>query len=399
MRRSRALIAALLTAALFASSSPPALGTSWGEVSEHRRAAEEARKRAAAERDEANRLAAEARALDETIDALDEELSALAPGISSAEKRTSRLTAEVTGLRARVAKTESDIASTTAEYERQSGLLASRLRSTYKQGEMFYLELLLGADDISDLVARTTLVKRVIQANQDTAIALADTRLNLQAAEEQLERDLEAVNQKRTEAAAEERRLKDMRAARRSKMEEQASVQATKVSLMKVSKANASRLAAEALAEEREAAAIAATLRARSGGSGLYAGTMTWPVPSSSRITSYYGWRTHPILGTRRFHHGLDIAARSGSAIVAAGSGEVIWAGWRGGYGKSVMIDHGDGCVTVYAHMSSIAVSVGQTVGQGQRIGAVGSTGLSTGPHLHFEVRANGESRNPLEYL
>ncbi|MBA4370011.1 MAG: hypothetical protein C0418_00320 [Coriobacteriaceae bacterium] len=190
-----------------------------------------------------------------------------------------------------------------------------------------------------------------------------------------------------------------MRAVRRSKMDEQESVQAAKVSLMKVSKANAARLMAEALAEEREAAAIAATLRARAGGSGLYAGTMSWPVPASSRITSYYGWRTHPILRTRRFHHGLDIGAPSGSAIVAAGTGEVIWAGWRGGYGKVVMIDHGEGCVTVYAHMSSIGVSVGQAVDQGQRIGAVGSTGLSTGPHLHFEVRANGESRNPLEYL
>ncbi len=108
----------------------------------------------------------------------------------------------------------------------------------------------------------------------------------------------------------------------------------------------------------------------------------------------------HPIFKSRRFHTGLDIGAGSGSAIVAAADGKVISAGYRGGYGNTVMIDHGNGVVTLYAHQKSggIKVSVGERVGKGERIGSVGSTGYSTGPHLHFEVRVNGAPKNPASY-
>jgi len=127
-------------------------------------------------------------------------------------------------------------------------------------------------------------------------------------------------------------------------------------------------------------------------------GNMVWPVPSTHVITSYYGNRFHPILKKYKMHTGIDIGGASGASIVAANKGVVIYAGWQSGYGNTVIIDHGGGITTLYAHCSKILVSAGQSVDASQVIAKVGSTGLSTGPHLHFEVRKNGSTVNPLSY-
>ncbi|MDP9406001.1 MAG: M23 family metallopeptidase, partial [Actinomycetota bacterium] len=124
---------------------------------------------------------------------------------------------------------------------------------------------------------------------------------------------------------------------------------------------------------------------------------LLWPADGPK--TSDYGWRTHPVFGTRRFHAGIDIGAGDGAPIVAVADATVVSAGERGGYGNTVVLDHGDGLATLYAHQSRLAVSAGETVSRGQVIGYVGSTGYSTGPHLHFEVRVNGEARDPMAYF
>ncbi len=128
-------------------------------------------------------------------------------------------------------------------------------------------------------------------------------------------------------------------------------------------------------------------------------GTGVLAYPSDAPTSSSFGWRMHPILGYRRFHAGLDFAASYGSTIRAADSGTVIYAGWYGGYGKAVIINHGNSITTLYGHTSELYVSEGQTVQRGQAIAAVGSTGLSTGPHLHFEVRLDGTPVDPMNYL
>ena len=128
-------------------------------------------------------------------------------------------------------------------------------------------------------------------------------------------------------------------------------------------------------------------------------GQVNYGVVQGKRISSSYGWRIHPITGQRRFHDGLDIAANHGNPVYAYTDGRVVEAGWNGGYGNCILIDHGNGLKTRYAHLSRIDVRVGQKVKVGQRIGAVGSTGNSTGPHLHFEVIKNGKTQNPLNYL
>lgn len=121
--------------------------------------------------------------------------------------------------------------------------------------------------------------------------------------------------------------------------------------------------------------------------------------PTSGPITSYYGWREDPVYGGNQFHKGIDIGAPSGQSVVAVGAGRVVMAGSYGGYGLTVMVDHQNGLVTRYAHLSRIDVSEGQRVSSGQRVGAVGSTGKSTGPHLDFGVNSGGQTADPLDYL
>ncbi len=136
-----------------------------------------------------------------------------------------------------------------------------------------------------------------------------------------------------------------------------------------------------------------------SGGSATSLSNLQWPVPSCTLITSRFGYRVAPTTGASTYHGGLDIGASMGASIVSAGAGDVIYAGANGGYGNCVMVDHGNGIVTVYAHMSSIGVSYGQYVTAGQYVGAVGSTGVSTGPHCHFEIRINGAQTDPAAYF
>jgi murein DD-endopeptidase MepM/ murein hydrolase activator NlpD len=127
-------------------------------------------------------------------------------------------------------------------------------------------------------------------------------------------------------------------------------------------------------------------------------GNMKWPTPGYTNVVSPYGRRLHPILKKYKMHTGIDIDAPSGASIIAANSGTIIIAGWRSGYGNTVVIDHGGGITTLYAHCSKILVKVGDHVAAGKVIAKVGSTGLSTGAHLHFEIRVNGDTVDPLKF-
>jgi murein DD-endopeptidase MepM/ murein hydrolase activator NlpD len=150
----------------------------------------------------------------------------------------------------------------------------------------------------------------------------------------------------------------------------------------------------------KDSSTIATLIQQRSGRTGVIRrGNGRMVYPCAGEITSNFGFRMHPILGYMKFHAGMDFGADYGSAIFAAESGTVIFAGWYGGYGNAVILDHGGSITTLYGHTSELYVEEGQTVQRGQPIAAVGSTGLSTGPHLHFEVRENGEPVDPIAYL
>lgn len=249
---------------------------------------------------------------------------------------------------------------------------------------------------------------RVIESNHDLTVDLEDTRIAIEKAQAAVERYKETVDQKLAEAEAERNRLTDLRDQQQAKLDEQESTQNNKSALVAENKANAARLIAQAEAEEAESERIAEELYGT--GSGYFSGVMKFPVPGWEQTPSggsAFGWRIHPILGYKKFHTGIDIGSSAvgkninAATIVAAADGEVIYAAYRGGYGYCIMIDHGNGIVTLYAHQQagSFKVSVGDTVTHGQAVGKVGSTGLSTGPHLHFEVRLNGTPVNPMEYL
>lgn len=398
MHRSRAPLALILTTLIFAAAVTPALAATPTDLKKHQQAAEDARKRAAAAEAAAKKLANEVESLDAEIDRIQAQAQALEPKIRAASKRTAAIRSDVESLTATVARTQAELAETEAQYDRQQQLMADRVEASYRQGEWFYLTVVLGSGDISDLIQRTELVSRVIESNNSAAGELEVTAQSLDRAKVKLERSLDAVQQKQQEAAQVEAELRSMHSQREAAARQRATIQDRKEDLVVENKKNAKRLRALADQEEAESARIAAELSGN--GSGIFNGTMSWPVPASHRVTSNFGWRVHPILKTRRLHTGVDIGAPSGSAIVAAGKGTVVSAAYRGGYGNTIIIDHGNGVKTLYAHQLSggMRVHAGQKVSKGQRIGTVGSTGFSTGPHLHFEVRVNGTPKNPFGY-
>ena len=153
----------------------------------------------------------------------------------------------------------------------------------------------------------------------------------------------------------------------------------------------------------RQSASIQSMIARNNGGSNVKVTSAGFLKPISGRITSPFGWRTHPIFNSRTFHSGVDIAGPNRGSIKASNSGKVIYSGWYGGYGKVVILDHGivngKPTSTLYAHMSSIRVGQGQFVNKGEVVGYEGTTGYSTGPHVHFEVRINGKPNNPLNYI
>jgi murein DD-endopeptidase MepM/ murein hydrolase activator NlpD len=407
MHRIRAyLVTSLLFALLSVAAYPAVVAATPDSAAAHHAAAEAAKAKAAQQQKISEQLKSQTDALDKKVDSLQAEADELDPQIAAASKRVYALRGQVARMRSHIASMNAGLAQTEAEYLRQQTLLGDRVTASYRQDDWYFLDLLLDSKNLRDLVARTELLGRVLQANVDVAEQLDSTRHSLEAQRAELDHSLASITAKRQEASAVETDLKRLRDARQGKVDEQSTVLSEKSQLLAESVKSTKQLLAIARAEEAESARIEAELGRAQSGSGKYHGAMAWPVPGFERITSPFGMRMHPILKVKRMHTGIDIGKNpgqpiAGAAIVAAGKGTVISAGSRSGYGNTVMIDHGNGVVTLYAHQPSggIKVSVGEHVKKGQRIGTVGMSGYATGPHLHFEVRVNGSPVNPLGYL
>ena len=305
----------------------------------------------------------------------------------------------------RIGENENKLVEVTAELNAKHGVLENRVRDIYINGQISYLDVLFGAQDFSDFLTRMDLLKRVMIRDSELVASV----LKYQREIKEVGKQLEADRRIQTELAAKAENAMNV------KLEKVAKQQAL-IDLMANDKAIYDRQYDEMIAssnevahlikqkeEERRRQAEREARAARNSGDGggyvmqSFGGGMSWPV--SGPITSEFGWRTHPIFGSQRFHSGLDIGSDYGVPICAAASGVVIEAGWIGGYGNTVMIEHGSGVVTLYGHNESLAVSVGQSVNQGDVVAYCGSTGNSTGPHCHFEVRLNGEPVSPWDYL
>ena len=270
-----------------------------------------------------------------------------------------------------------------------------RVRDMEENGIITYLGIVFESSSFSDLLARLDFVGDIMQADERIYKNLVAAREETIAAKEDLELTKQETEQEKTQL---EEKSKELAA----QLEEAGALIAK---LEDSQKAESALYAAEAEEADRiqreinekvdelrrqEAAAQAAKVRGT--------GQLMWPMPSSGIVTSEFGVRLHPVYGVYRQHWGIDIQADYGANIIASDSGSVIISDYNSSYGNYVVIDHGNGFTTLYAHMSSRAVSVGAAVGKGQVIGYVGTTGVSTGPHLHFEVSLGGEKVDPLKY-
>ncbi|MBD2058385.1 peptidoglycan DD-metalloendopeptidase family protein [Oculatella sp. FACHB-28] len=269
--------------------------------------------------------------------------------------------------------------------DKQLGTVA-RLRFLQRQQGGQGWAVLLQSNNLNEFLDRRRQLKLVYQADRQILA-------NLKAQFDNLNQRKRTIERQKNDIAL----LTQQLLAQKSQLEAQSKIQQDLIARLRQDR-NALEEAEAQL--ERDSATIAVLIRQRLSIPGpVVRGTGQFTYPSIGIVTSNFGWRVHPILGYRRFHAGIDFGASHGSTIQAADAGVVIFSGWYGGYGNAVVISHGGDLTTLYGHASELYVSEGQTVQQGQAIAAIGSTGFSTGPHLHFEVRQNGEPVNPLGFL
>ena len=317
-----------------------------------------------------------------------ERLVAAQNELAEAKRKLAEIEGRQRALEIRIRQNEAALKTKEADYNKTRKVYEKRLRDIYENGQVNYLDVLLGSTDFRDFASRMYLLQRVIRRDFNLIDKLQTQKEALEHQKAILDdnkRELDAIH---AEAAAEQKIIAQKTVERQALYEQALAEKAKLDAEYEELQRNSQEITAMIQRMEEEG-----RLAAQAHGTGQF----MWPV--NGEITSPFGWRVHPIWGTQIFHAGLDIGADYGDPVHAADSGTVVYAGWMGGYGNAVMIDHGGGLVTLYGHNSSITVSEGQQVGKGETIALAGSTGNSTGPHCHFEVRIHGEVTSPLQYL
>ena len=379
------------------------------------------------------------------------EIRALDAQITQVNLKLDQLNGEMQKLQAEIAQTKAELEAAKEELLEKKDLYAKRLRAMYIANDRGYLDILLDSTDAASLIGNARMIRSIATSDRKLIDEINAKVKEIEEKQALLAEQEKQLAQKQEQARIEKSNLEAANAQKTSFMNNlvndlssyeaqydamlresdaiQSQIANLDISIQKAKDEEAARLAkqraaeAEARSQKEAAAGRANSASKRSGNTssnvsnrtsvdtssdvvqyGVQAqpeaktGELYWPLPGHHRITSPFGYRMHPILKYRKLHTGVDIGAPNGTPVVSAASGTVIASRFMGGYGNCIMIDHG-GKVTVYAHLSSRAVSPGQTVSAGQTIGYVGSTGMSTGAHLHFEVRINGAVQNPLNYL
>lgn len=331
-------------------------------------------------------------ALDASIEANENLQNETNIKIKGIEKSIRGLENEITTLNADIVTTEQSIADKTVELEAaelkildKNELLNDRLRVMYKTGTIGYVEVLFGAEDFTDLLSRIDMIQMIVVHDQNLIQFLKEQRDIIEA--KKLE--LEEVKQSLVT-------LVDSKVAKQDELTVAYKNLVSYKTKLTLDEAAMNELEDEFLKQADQMTEIIKNLKTAAQYVG---GEMMWPVPGYYAISSYFGNRLHPISKQYKMHTGIDISSSRGTGLVAAQKGTVVFANWFASYGKAIIIDHGGGYVTLYAHLDSINVSVGQAVDKGEKIGKTGNTGYSTGPHLHFEVRLNGEYVDPLTYV
>lgn len=345
------------------------------ELSEVQQKMQEMETRRAAAREEAEAASA---SLDEVMGQLRE-----------LQSQSDELQSKSDALQSSIDENQAQLDAKQRELDERMQIYGRRLRNIYMNGQLNYLDILLGATDFTEFSSRMYLLQKIIARDVAMLEDIKKSTEAIKAQQEVLAKEMKEIQVTKAELDAKKAKVDEVR-------ERRAQILYKAEEAKHDSEEEYDRLLA--ISEN-----IAAMLRNMESGGGYEpagsGGTGRFMWPCSGEITSYYGWRTHPVFGTTRYHSGMDIAVDYGTPIHAADSGTVIYSGWLGGYGNAVMIDHGGGLVTLYGHNQSLNVSEGQYVSKGTVIAYAGSTGWSTGPHCHFEVRLHGDVTEPLDYL
>ncbi len=314
--------------------------------------------------------------------------AALDRQIDVTEQEIDTINELISALDVQLAAVSSELSKAQAEEQKQNDDFLKRVRIMEEEGSASMLGIILSADSFSDMLTRTELIGDIVEGDKKLMRELAEIRAGIESKKAKIDE---------TRAA--------QAAAKKNLVNKQNSLESQYKSANNLIKSlNKEASEYEKAFNEAERAMDAAraelqSLLSKSGSSTYVGGEFRWPT-KATRITSYYGTRRDPITKKTSMHTGIDIGASMGSNIFASNSGTVIVAGWSSkGYGNYVVIDHGGGKSTLYAHMSKIITKKGAKVVQGDVIGLVGSTGYSTGPHLHFEILINGKHTNPMNYF
>ena len=316
--------------------------------------------------------------------ALESENKKLANEQTTEKNAYEELLTQISGAEENLRQTEEALAEAVNNYNQQHELVALRLKVMYQNSSVTKLDTLLASKNIVEFFERLHYMQVISENDHKMIEDLEAARQDVEY-KKQLQQDaMDLLKQKRAEK---EKRLEQLKTSR---AEVEGELVKTRAELTKLEK--------EIDAQLAESKRLQGIIKNLSSKKKYVGGTMVWPCPSSYTVTSSFGMRKHPILRKYKMHTGIDIGASKGNSIVAANKGTVIMAHYdkSGGYGNMVVIDHGAGITTLYAHASKLCVKVGAEVKAGTVIAKVGSTGLSTGNHLHFEVRVNGETKNPL---
>lgn len=329
-----------------------------------------------------------ANSLDDVLDKIDntkgqladneQEISRLNKQISELQSAINDAEQDLTRLENRISVKEKQLTAKKKEINQSTDELNARLRQMYKSGTVSFVDILLNSGSITEFMSNMEMISLIYKSDKDLVVSLKKDYNVIQAQQDEL------------------KTLKNTLVQKQASLTKGKAVIGQKKSSVS---SETQKLEAQLDALNAEADRITEELKNRGSDGEYTGGVLTWPCPGYTTITSGFGYRIHPILGYRKLHTGIDIGAPYGARIVAANTGKVIASYYNSSYGNMIMIDHGGGIVTVYAHMSARLVSEGASVQRGGTIGRVGSTGMSTGPHLHFEVRVNGVYKDPRSYL